>query len=781
MFEIIPDDDDNTFNLNDKDDDAITNPESATTAAPTIPQKNEETSLEEEDVRLPLRSEFSDSDENEGQSSGSGETPGGLFQAVPSLSDDEVIADLEAMLAADEAVIAASSSLMEAEYHLAQFEAEREAARLEFDRVAEERKAAEKALNAIIAREQELRNKAQQMRARDWQYEDKKKQAEKAKRIAEDLVRVKYENRRKQGSYLDIAATKIWWTGATMPDGQVFKIKDKQFIGSQFLADAERCILGDGMGTGKSITAIAAMDLVESKRTLIIAQADITNNFDDEVRMWAPHRVVVNIKGMSKEQRNAMLSMLNDHTPEFTLIVNFEAWRKDLTLIENIISMGFDTVIVDEAHNIKDTASIAYRGIKQIAHADNVCPKCRVIMPAMIDVNGRPLKNGMRMCVGCGWNGESFDLAEAATLNRVEDEDKKFWWTKSVRNIWALTGTPILNKPQDLYALLSITDPRNFDNKNQFLRQYCKQNIYTGKWGFQEGGADRLFRVRLKGKYLARTMEEMGIILPPQFPTVHDIEFDTDLYPKQWEVIQQITNSAEIVMSSGKALPILAQIAIITRQRQANVWPGGIQWTEKDPNTGVETIIRVAEEVTESIKIDKAIDIIKESVERGERVVLFSQFKTALAELEKRVNATEMDNGEFITAVRFDGSTDDATKAAIKRNFDKKHAEPKKWDVVLANYKVGGTGLNYTQAQRTIILDEEWNPGKRNQAYARTRRIGQDETTFVDILRLGKTVDTWLMKLIQEKEDMINGFEESAADMQSAWLEAFQKGELGAA
>jgi SNF2 family DNA or RNA helicase len=234
-------------------------------------------------------------------------------------------------------------------------------------------------------------------------------------------------------------------------------------------------------------------------------------------------------------------------------------------------------------------------------------------------------------------------------------------------------------------------------------------------------------------------------------------------------------------MNSGKALPILAQIAIITRQRQANVWPGGIKWIEKDPNTGIETIVKVSEEVTESIKIDKAIEIIKDSVERGERVVLFSQFKTALEELELRVNATELDNGELITAVRFDGSTDDDTKAAIKKNFDKKHGEAKKWDVVLANYKVGGTGLNYTQAQRTVILDEEWNPGKRDQAYARTRRIGQDETTFVDILRVEKTIDTWLMRLIAEKEDMINGFEASANDMQGAWLQAFQNGEFGAA
>jgi SNF2 family DNA or RNA helicase len=345
--------------------------------------------------------------------------------------------------------------------------------------------------------------------------------------------------------------------------------------------------------------------------------------------------------------------------------------------------------------------------------------------------------------------------------------------------VWCATGTPILNKPQDLYALLSLTDPTNFYNKNQFLRQYCVQNMYTGKWTFNSGGADYLFKHQLNGKYLARTMEEMGVELPDQFPVIHDIEFDKEMYAGQWDVIRQITESAQLTMGQGKTLPILAQIAIITRQRQANVWPGGISWTAKDEND-VERLYKVAEDLTESIKIDKAIQIISEAVERGERVVLFSQFKTALAELQNRLDGFETDMGVQIRSVRFDGDTDDATSAAIKRNFDKKFGEAPKWDVVLANYKVGGTGLNYTAARRTVILDEEWNPGKRDQAYARTRRIGQDQTTFIDVLRVTRTVDTWLARLIEEKEQMIGGFNESANDMQSAWLAAFNEGEMNA-
>lgn len=685
---------------------------------------------------------------------------------------DKLIADLEI----DPEIEAANSAVLEAQALLTKVEEDAEVYKAEMDALKAERAKVEEML-AEIARKMSAVDKHLITYRATWREANTKKvSAERNLFEAEKTKRVRFAGQQKKLDYLKTAQGKKWFTGVTTPDGRTNSILPQQFVGSQFLATATRSILGDGMGTGKTLQAIAALDLVDSQRALVIAQSDIANNFANEVRMWSD-RAVVSMRGMDKMTRNILLDGLNESDQKFVIVVNFEAWRKDWSLIERLVSMGFDSIIIDEAHNIKDTKSIAYRGVEALCHTNNKCPIDGSILPAMISDSGKVVQS-QRICTVCGWQGEHFEATLPVEMTYGEISEYRYWLTRSVKNIWCMTGTPILNKPQDLYAYLSLIDPTGFESQKDFLRRYAVQDPYSGKWRFDVGGADRLFRTKLKSKYLSRTLEDMGVELPEQFPVIHEVQFDKSLYPKQAEVIEQITRHAEIVMSSGKSLPIPAQIAIITRQRQANVWPGGITWTYVDPDTGIETEVKVSEEVQESMKIDIAVNMISEAVDRGERVVLFSQFRSSLAELQMRLDGLETEDGNVIRSVRMDGSTPDDVKEAIKHNFDKKYNEPKKWDVVLANYRVGGTGLNFTQARRTIVLDEEWNPGKRDQAYARTRRIGQDETTFVDVIRLEKTIDTWMARLIDEKEDMIGGFNESASDMQASWLNAFGKGEF---
>lgn len=186
-----------------------------------------------------------------------------------------------------------------------------------------------------------------------------------------------------------------------------------------------------------------------------------------------------------------------------------------------------------------------------------------------------------------------------------------------------------------------------------------------------------------------------------------------------------------------------------------------------------KTLIFDASEIHESIKVDKVMDLIMEhGVMEDNRIAVFSQFKTALAELEKRLDCVG------VRTVRFDGDTTDSVKEEVKRNWDKSIGEEAKWEVVLCNYKTGGIGLNLTAAIHTIILDEEWNPGKRDQAYARTHRMGQDEETFVHVIRLSHTIDTWLSDLIENKEALIAGFDSATVDIQAKMLEAIKDGEI---
>jgi SNF2 family DNA or RNA helicase len=217
--------------------------------------------------------------------------------------------------------------------------------------------------------------------------------------------------------------------------------------------------------------------------------------------------------------------------------------------------------------------------------------------------------------------------------------------------------------------------------------------------------------------------------------------------------MRQLADHSQIILDSDRKISIVEQIALITRQRQCAVWPAGI--TIKDP-VSEEVLFSVGEDVQESIKMDWVESKLKELRNGGKRIAVFSQFKTALAELERRLIA------DGFRVVRYDGDTDKETKARVKRDFDRKHVELTgefEWDIVLCNFKTGGVGLNFTHATEMVMLDEEWNPGKNQQAYARVHRIGQTEEQNIWIPRLYGAIDMWMKSLNDMKRDIIAGFD----------------------
>jgi len=166
-----------------------------------------------------------------------------------------------------------------------------------------------------------------------------------------------------------------------------------------------------------------------------------------------------------------------------------------------------------------------------------------------------------------------------------------------------------------------------------------------------------------------------------------------------------------------------------------------------------------------------------------ERVVVFSQFKEPLREMARRCEKAG------ISATIMDGDTPDDMRNAIATNFDLKYGEEPRWQVVLCNYRVGGVGLNFTAATQMIVLDEEWNPGKRDQAYDRIHRMGQDMPVTIHVLRARKPlppgmsagtlsgggIDMWLAGIIDQKEQIVGGFE-SAMDLAAMGKDALDSG-----
>ena len=576
-------------------------------------------------------------------------------------------------------------------------------------------------------------------RAKEEAERQAKLEAERAERLAkqaeqDELLREKFDK-------LTVGAPWREWA------------KEHQLEAGRIITQNRNVILADPMGLGKTLSSIIVAEMAQratigaspefpflgeeasywnsetqqyetriingierpvGKRILYLCPASLVKNVRDEWKRWTPHRNVMFIYKMTKAEREFALEMAYDNFTEYVVICNYEAWRRDRKLLEWFKQMDFDTLIVDEAHNAKEQSTSVWQGINYL------------------------LNSGRRP--------EYFI---------------------------PMTGTPILNRPQELFTLLNLVAPTEFYHENDFLYTYCEQyenDQGTVLWRFQPGGLDRLSK-RISKYFLRRTKDQAGIKLPPKTIIHHDLELDTETYAQQARARDEMRKYATVVVNKteGKAITAAAVIAMYTRLRQIETWPAGIVQYEKDDmgnfvyNKDGSKSILLQLDVEESQKVDYCIakdsngewnGLIPEAIS-DERMVLFSQFKAPLREIQRRCEQAG------IRAVVLDGDTPDKIREEIRVDFDVTKTPDRtqsKWDIVLCNYKVGGVGLNLTAATQLIVLDEEWNPGKRDQAYDRIHRIGQEKPVTIHVLRMQETIDDWLASIIDSKDETVTDF-----------------------
>lgn len=626
---------------------------------------------------------------------------------------------------------------------------------------AEEREAKRKQLEKLLGEMEKADKKEASTRAllRDvrqaTEREEKRAEArEQAEQVNADIERLKEQ-------FTRLAEGKAWYSGSD----EVAPILPFQWDGVLFGAGAKRWILGDGMGLGKTRQSIGWLDLVKAKKVLIVCQADICDQFAGEVMELAPHRKVYNLYRKKPKTRHALMDAVMAED-DAVVIANYEIWRRDNDLLARLMEWQIDSLIVDEAHNLKNTASANYKYIQMLCKVDNTCPNCGNLIRGLY-VNEQSKMKIPKPCPECKW------VQGMDAKNRYTFALDKWLATKSLKNICFTTGTPLLNSPLDIYALLHLCDPILFHSQASFTKSFCIQNYHTGKMEFRDGQIENL-KPLIAGRFLARSRTDAGIVLPAQRKHLIRVDIDDETHPKQYKVIKQLTERAQIMLESGEGLTIMHLISLITRKRQANVWPGGIEVKDAEGNV----IFSVGSEVRESAKFDVALEYILDIHKQGRRQVVFSQFTTAIDAF------ADILEEHGLRVAKLTGKTPKALRQEVKRNFFRGSGEVPKWDIILCNYKTGGTGLNLTDATATHIIDEEWNPGKRDQAYARTDRIGQEEENDVYVYRIPASVDTWMANTIHRKERMVSEFSDTLTNDKEAEvtaegiLDAIKNGEM---
>ena len=144
-----------------------------------------------------------------------------------------------------------------------------------------------------------------------------------------------------------------------------------------------------------------------------------------------------------------------------------------------------------------------------------------------------------------------------------------------------------------------------------------------------------------------------------------------------------------------------------------------------------------------SAKLETCIDLIRNGVEGGHKILLFSQFTSMLEIIEKRLKK------EGLAYYILTGATPKEERLHMVSSF-KDDEVP----VFLISLKAGGTGLNLTAADVVIHYDPWWNVAAQNQATDRTHRIGQEKQVTVFKLITKGTIEENILKLQESKKNL---------------------------
>ncbi|WP_349670259.1 SNF2 helicase associated domain-containing protein [Lacrimispora sp.] len=286
---------------------------------------------------------------------------------------------------------------------------------------------------------------------------------------------------------------------------------------------------------------------------------------------------------------------------------------------------------------------------------------------------------------------------------------------------FALTGTPIENRLSELWSIFDFLMPGFLFHYQKFKKEYEMPIVKN-----QEQWVLESLR-RLIGPFILRRLKKDVLKeLPDKLETVVYSAFDReqkDLYTANAYRLKTELESRE-GRSGRDNIQILAEL---TRLRQICC----------DPHLCYDNYRG------DSAKLETCVDLIKNGVEGGHKILLFSQFTSMLEIIEKRIK------GEGISCYMLTGGTPKEERLHMVNSF-KNDEIP----LFLISLKAGGTGLNLTAADMVIHFDPWWNVAAQNQATDRAHRIGQDKQVTVFKLITKGTIEENILKLQDSKRDL---------------------------
>ena len=291
----------------------------------------------------------------------------------------------------------------------------------------------------------------------------------------------------------------------------------------------------------------------------------------------------------------------------------------------------------------------------------------------------------------------------------------------------AMSGTPLMNNPLDLYFPLSWLgyEKHSF---YQFKQHYCT----LGGWGgSQVVGYKNLEEIRaLMDEVMLRRLKTEVLDLPEKLRKIEYVDMTAKQAQIYKEVYMGVMNELQKIKFSNNPL------SMMIRLRQATGWTGILSQT-----------------VQESAKMDRMVELIEEISASGQKAIVFSNWESMTEIAREKLKAY---NPAYITG---------ATKADDRMNEVTRFQNDKNCKVIIGTIGAMGTGLTLTAAQNVIFLDSPWNMALKAQAEDRAHRIGTQGTVNVITLVCKNTIDERIEELVEKKGQIADALVDGKASV----------------
>ncbi len=327
-----------------------------------------------------------------------------------------------------------------------------------------------------------------------------------------------------------------------------------------------------------------------------------------------------------------------------------------------------------------------------------------------------------------------YDLVIVDEAHRLKNRETLAWKlvnSLKKRYVFFLSATPVENDLIELYNLITLLQPGTLKTEAEFRKQYTKRG------NPREAANPEALRELLRSVMIRNTRSLVDVKLPKRFAVTLLVEPS----PLEREIYDGVTNLVRerSRMEDGRSR---SRLLLSTLVREAGSSGSALRETlAADPTPEARHLVECIDRLFETEKSRRLVRLLGEK--RGEKVLVFSQFKRTLEELAAVLSR----NG--ILAASYHGSLASEEKQRAIRRFREEAS-------VLLSTESGGEGHNLQFASTIVNFDLPWNPMKIEQRIGRLHRIGQTRDVFIFNLASRGTLEERLLAILDQK---INLFE----------------------